>query len=375
MATGNDKKANPVDSIVKTNPKYLSDDVNDIYKNTSVGSLTTAIGDSFYGINHRQTPTAIQINKDYFGLTFFTRPKLNLSSANLRTARIMSSLLSTNENSIQRVIRCLLDRSLHRQGINCTLIDNRQAFIPLLTNNLLSMSGWPDVSVPTNTSHEGMYKEAFSMVDGITVNYSTYDITANFRNTPGDPITALFLAWIHYSSFVYQGVMVPYPEMIIENEIDYQTRIYRLVLDSTKTKVTKIGACGASFPLSSPIGKSFDFESDKPINSSNDQISIPFRCMGAIYQDDILINEFNRTTMVFNPGLTDSRRRGEYKKIAIEELGIFNNKGYPRINPATYELEWWVTNEVYAYNMPLITARSNNAPIFSDPNNTGITYA
>ena len=375
MATSNDKRPDIVGEIIKRNPKTLSDDVSDIFKNTSIGSLSTAIGDSFYGINHRQTPSAIQINKDYFGLTFFTRPKLNLSSANLRTVRIMTPMLSTEENSIQRIIRCLLDRSLESQGIKCSLIDNRQAFIPILTNHLLSMSGWPDVTAPTNTSQEGMYKESFSMVDGITDIYSTYDISANFRNIPGDPITLLFLTWAHYASHVYRGTMVPYPNMIVENEIDYQTRIYRLVLDSTKTRVSKIGACGAGFPMSSPIGKSFDFEHDRPINASNDQISIPFRCMGAIYQDDILIDEFNRTTMIFNPALAPGRRENEYTKVSIEELGIFNNRGYPRINPNTYELEWWVPNDVYELNMPSINSRNAVAPIFMDSTGSNLTYA
>lgn len=325
-----------------------------------MGSISTAIGDSFYGINHRQTPNVIPINKDYFGLAFFTRPRLNLSTENLRTHRIMSPLLTNEPSSVQRYIRCMLDPTLGKKGITCSMVDDQQAFIPLFTNHLLSMTGWPDVNLPTMTSHEGMYKEAFSMVDGVSVNYSTFDIPVSFRNLGGDPITAMLFFWCHYMSLVYEGVLVPYSEFIVENEIDYQTRIYRLVLDSTKTFVKKIAATGASFPLTSPMGASFNFSHDKPINDSNDQISSQFRCMGAMYQDDILIDEFNKTTVLFNPTMAASGRSSYWMKVPMDALYMFNNRGYPAINPKTYELEWYVSKEEYAYRLPQYTANLPN---------------
>lgn len=351
-----------------------TDVIDQVFQTTPVGALSTAIGDSFYGINHRQTPNAIQINKDFFGLTFFTRPRLNLTTENIRAVRKLAPLLNTESASVQRIIRCLLSPDLQkppegRPEITSPFVDPQQAFIPILSNHLISMSGWTDVIAPFMTSQEGVYKEAFSYVDGVTDNYSTYDITANFRNIPGDPITLLFLIWVHYASLVYQGVLVPFPDMIIENEVDYQTRIYRLVLDSTKTRVQKIAACGAAFPWSAPIGSAFDFESDRPINNAKDQISVPFRCMGAMYQDDILIYEFNETVGLFNQTMgrkmfsqmygqdTNGKVTTYYtnpfnRKIPMEALGLFNNRGYPRINMDTYELEWWVSNEDYAAVLP-----------------------
>lgn len=354
--------------------------VEEILKNTPTGSINSAIGNNFYGINHRQTPGAIQINKDYYGLTFFTRPRLNLSTDNLRGVRLLAPLLTNNKDSIQRIIRVLLDPNVinantgnqntetgNNAGYESQFVDNNQAFIPILTNTLLSISGWPDVMVDTMTSAQGVYKEQYSMVDSVSTNYSTYDITANFRNIPGDPITALFLNWIHYSSLVYQGEITPYPQFIMENEIDYQTRIYRLVLDVNKQRVTKIGACGAAFPLNAPIAASFNYEHDKPINSSNDQISINFRCMGAMYQDDLLIDEFNRTTSLFNSKFHPeefympfaNQENGStvfsndyYTQIPMAALDLFNNRGYPRINPYSYELEWWIQNEHYDNVLP-----------------------
>jgi hypothetical protein len=353
----------------------MSDETNNIFRDTPIGSITDAIGNSFFGINHRQQPGAIPINKDLYGLTFFTRPELNLTSDNLTAIRLLNPLLTNNDKSIQRIIRSTLDPNLINllgsDRVTCPLVDPQQAFIPLLTNNLLSISGWPDVVAPTMTSTEGVYKEQFSMIDGITTNYSTYDITASFRNIPGDPITLLFLVWIHYASNVFQGTMTPYPDKIINTEIDYNTRIYRLVLDSTKTYVNKIAATGAAFPLSSPIGAAFNMEAGAQITDANHQISIPMRCMGAIYQDDILIEEFNATSIKFNPGLDyntygsdKSARDYYYTKIPIKALGLFNNKGYPIINPDTYELEWYIENDVFNTLYDPVSNSMNKASIF-----------
>lgn len=368
MADTADKSQQIVDLVKSRTAGDKAKAIDGITTSAGIGSIDTSITSSFYGINHRQTPGAIQINKDYFGLTFFTRPKLNLSGINLRSDRLMAPLLTQEENSLQRAIRCTLDPRLdtgEASGIPCGLIDPKQAFIPLLTNHLMASNGWPDLLAPTATSHEGMYKEAFSFVDGLTKNHSTYDISAQFRNIPGDPITALFFTWLHYMSLVYEGVMVPYLQAIVERETDYHTRIYRLVLDSSKTRVTKIAACGAAFPISCPIGAAFNYEAGKPINSSNDQINVQFRCMGAIYQDDILIYEFNRTVATFNPEMRESNflapgannTRGSYtnrtmQQIPIEALTIFNNMGYARINPVNYELEWWVRKSDYKAVLP-----------------------
>lgn len=338
----------------------VTDYVTRVMQLTPAAPTPTAIGDSFYGINHRQTPGAININRDYNGLTFFTRPALNLSSENLRMVRQFGPLLTKQDTSIQRIIRCWLDPNLARDYkgasgvrnapmLTSPFVDDDQAFIPFLTNHLMSMGGWPDIEAPTFSSHEGVYREVFSQVDGIVQNYGTYDITANFRNVPGDPISLMFLIWLHYMGNVYLGDMVPYPEYIIENMVDYNTRIYRLILDSTKTKVQKIAACGAAFPLTCPIGNAFNFDYDKPLNQANDQLSVTFRCMGALYQDDILIDEFNRTSIMFNSNMGDQYRSQYYQKVPISALAAFNNRGYPRINPDTYELEWWVSKDEWQY--------------------------
>jgi hypothetical protein len=320
--------------------------VNDVLKMTPMGPIDTAIGNVFYGINHRQTPSAVPINKDLFGLTFFTRPQLNLSTQNTRAERKFISLLTQEEASIQRIIRCYLDPRLN-QKISCPFVDKQNAFMPLLTNHLLSISGWPDIVLDTFTSKPGAYKEVYSFTDSTSDIFSAYDITATFRNMVADPITLLFLVWCTYQSNVFQGTMVPYPDFLIKNEIDYNTRIYRLVLDSTKRYVQKIGCTGAAYPTAVPIGASFNYEHDKPVNMSNQDIQINFRCLGARYQDDIIIHNFNTVVGIFNPSMKDSYYASSMQKIPFETLQVFNGKGYPRIDPNTYELEWYVFKDEY----------------------------
>lgn len=326
--------------------------IDDLSQTSAIGNISRAITDNLYGINHRQTPSPVPINKDHYGLTFFTRPQLNMTAGNLRNVRRMVPLLTDEELSYQRAIRCLLDPRIvagfdDRISMSCPLIDNNQAFIPILTNHLTSISGWQDIMVPTYTSKEGVYKDSHSMADGVTVNYTAYDITATFRNSRGDPITSLFYYWAHYMANVFEGTLMPYPDFVMANEIDYNTRIYRLVLDSSKRFVQRIAATGASFPIAVPIGGIFDYSSEKPYNDANSEISIPFKCNGAIYNDDILIFSFNKTVMTFNGEMSDEKRGNSMIKIPQEYLTLFNNRGYPRIEPETYELEWWINKDSF----------------------------
>ncbi len=330
--------------------------VDDLFKISYIGSIQQAIGNSFYGINHRQIPTALLANRERYGYTFFTRPQLNLQSANIRAQRLFYPLLTNDKNTIQNYVRSILDPRV-ALTLNPTLCDPYNGFIPVLTNNLKSISGWDDYIAPTFTSDEGNYKESVSFVDGNILNYQTYDIECTFRNTRGDPIIYMIYIWLLYQSFVFEGIMSPYPDMIIENEIDYNTRIYRLVMDKSNTFVRKILATGASFPITLPLGNFFDYTSDSPTNSEIYDFSIRFRCMGITYQDDILIHEFNKVTKIFNPSMRDQNRSTDMVKVPKALLVIFNNRGYPRINPATYELEWYVSSQMYNSRMNLANVK------------------
>lgn len=341
--------------------------LDEFFSSMPTGSLDRAILNNLRGINHRQIKGMVPSNKKMSGYTFFVRPQLNLQTDNIRNVRKLTPLLSNKPSSIQRYIRCMLDPRMMEsvnffgqwstQPLACPLVDNRNPFIPILTNNLETISGWPSISVPTFTSKPGLYNEAYSMVDGRVVNNETFDITANFVNTRGDPTLYLFYVWSLYMSYVFDGRLVPYLDFITENEIDYNTRIYRLVMDSTKEKVVEIAATNAAFPVGVPIGDGFDIGGDKPYIEANKEISMRFRCMGVDYFDDILIKEFNDTVSIFNPSMRDSKRDEDMVRVPTLFINNFNNRGYPRINPSTSELEWYVDQDVYEQALQKIMTR------------------
>lgn len=337
--------------------------LDDFFASLPTGSLERAIGTNLRGIDQLQAPGAVPVNKDMPGFTFFTRPQLNMQMDNLRNLRQFSNLITSKNESMQAYIRCMLDPRLIEgvsyktfknrvattfpmEVFNCPFVDNFNAFIPPLTNNLVSISGWPSISVPVNNSAPGLYNEVQTMADGRVLNSEAFDITANFRNTRGDVILYMFYVWSLYMSSVFEGKLIPYPDFITENELDYNTRIYRIVTDYTKTRVTKVACTLASMPVGVPVGDAFDIPGDKPYVEANREISMRFACNGVRYFDDLVPYEFNQTVVIFNQMMHDNYRDSYMTRIPMKSMGMFKGLCYPRINLDTAELEWWTSNEV-----------------------------
>jgi len=329
----------------------------------TLGSSKKALGNTLRGINHRQTGVITSKNKDRQGFTFLTRPQLNLSTNNVRAYRHLYSLLNKEKVSVQRHVRTLLDPRLmsnygdttstedgksHTVTLDCPLTDKLNPFIPVLTNNIKSVSGWPDVVNSSFISKEGVRKEQYAMVDGNVDKLEAGDIDITFDNIREEPITMIFDTWLHYMSAVFEGEMSPYMDFIAENEIDYNTRIYRLVLSENRV-VKKIAATGASYPLNVPMGKFFDYNRETPYSEQTKEISVRFKYIGVMYNDDILVQEFNETVNIFNPEMRKLDKAGgspesttTLRLLSDEEAKIRNHSGYPRINLDTYKLEWWI---------------------------------
>lgn len=314
-------------------------------KNTTLGSQTRAISDNIWGINTQGIPAMVPSNKDVYGLVFFTRPQLNLKSANLRNDRRLYNFLTTLDYAMAATVRQILDPRLFYSSNQGTLADPKQAFISVLTNDCRNISGWPDEVLPTFTSKEGVRREQWIIGDGSIDLYDAFNIEATFANTQNEPITAMMHVWITYISRVFEGMLSPYMDFILENEIDYNTRIYRLVLDETKRYVKKISATGASFPVNNSIGRFFDFNQGVRYNDQTKDISVRFYSVGALYFDDILIKEFNSASGIFNPSIRELIRNGSSSdiwKVPEEYKSRLANRGYMYINPKTLELETYV---------------------------------
>lgn len=311
-----------------------------------------AITDAFLGFDHRRTGNTHSKNTDNQGFVFFTRPILNLSYNNLLQDRMFLPFLKNEPKSFYTSVRIMLDSWLTDMAkgegdpVTSELFDDRQAFMPILSNALLSLDGFNDITLDTYTAPEGKRRESYYIVDDIAEVNNTFDLTANFQNLPGDPISDIFYLWARYMGNVFIGEMDPYASMIVENEIDYQTRIWRIITDPTKQWVKKIGCANACVPLASPLGASFNYNAEQRIVEDNDQVSIPFRCVGSEYNDPILVNEFNGLVADFNSAMTAPWNNG-YRQLQGPELNYFNNRGFPRIGPDSYEMQWWIAEDEY----------------------------
>jgi hypothetical protein len=332
------------------------------------GKTSTSLINILHGMNHRGAGNIVSANTDEPGFTFFTKPNLNLSYDNVNNARRLSFLSIGDDRTMASAIRCMLspkvenpktlddlwalsstvDRSSGRNALpRSSLVNDRYAFLPLLSNTLLNLSGWPDFTIDAFQSKEGLRKEVVSWVDSIGDMYHAFDLTGNFQNIDGDPISTLFSVWMEYAARVAEGSMVPYANCIIENEIDYQTRIYRFIMDPTRTYIRKIADVGVAFPSALSNGAPFNYNSDQLRVEDTKEISVRFSCTGVRYNDPITIYNFNTVVGIFNATMRDSTREAMMVKLSNDERRMFNYRGYPRISD-TNELEWWVTKDEYA---------------------------
>lgn len=328
-------------------------------RETGWGSMQYSTMESMIGINNRGYGGVVPQNNDHGGITLFTRPRLNLSYNNLSADRVLTPLMTESKATYQRYFRDLLDPEgvfERKRGVS-PFLDPKQAFIPLLTNNLLSLSGWPDLQVGTYTSPQGVYREEYSQIDDSGFIWNSFDFTANFRNIQGDPISALFHNWLIYACRAYEGTLLPHDDSILENEKDYETAIWRLVVSPDWEYVHKIGRTIA-FPTNVPFGSIFNYDHDRMRMNDLDQISIQFRGSGVMYNDPILFKVFNEVVAAFNPDMLRLKRgsNGLFQdpagnkrllRISKEDKAFLNYYGYPHIDEADGRLSWFIDREVY----------------------------
>lgn len=306
----------------------------------------------FHGINLRGIGDLTPNNEDNQGYVFFTKPCMNLLTENISLVRKLQYLTTTNTDSLAATIKSTLmpfrEANFYSNDLTrSSAVDDRNPFIPFLSNTLLSLTGWPDEVTDVMDSAEGWRKQIHGHVDAVPELFGTFDLTASFVNKEGDPHSVLFSAWREYMTRVANGDIVPFPEMIALDEIDYMTRIYVVVLDPTKRFVQKIACTGGSFPTAVPTAAAFNYSAEKVFDEENNNLDIPFKCYGAMYNDPAIVGAFNDTVVDFNGEMADGKREEAFRLLTTGEKIIFNDAGYPRINSETLELEWWIDKSTY----------------------------
>ena len=350
-----DDNINDLDELYQLSSSTSTQQINTIKKKAAVevgmSDPKKVIGSALHGINFLNTGINASNNIDLQGITFFTRPFLNLNEANISSNRKLAGLLTKTQHSISYSIRRLLDVKLLMDNENnlngSALMDEYQAFIPIFTNLLTGISGWPDETMEVYVAEPGIRNETYMLVDDSPNEYSAFDVTATFRNIDGDPINAILTVWLAYAKGVSIGSLIPYPEMIINRIIDYQTRIYRLVLDTSRRWIHKLACCGAATPIANPLGTSFNYTVETPLAVDTMQQNVPFKAIGYAYNDPIIIRDFNTTVGRFNPKMKDAVRNDLMLKIPPPLHVYFNYRCYPRISE-NMELEWWCSKVIFS---------------------------
>ena len=322
-------------------------------------TLSESMTNTFRGPNIISNTPMLKPNTNLPGYVFTVRPDLNFSSANLRIDRKMSPLLTEKANSIMRAIRCILapqcmmpmyqagfpNRTVDKKMtyLECPLVDKNYPFIAVSDNNVKTLTGWPSARLGIRNSPAGILKEVHIMADGPSTYKGDFSLNMSLNSMKGNPLMYLYYYWILYIGMVYTqsyGLM-PWPEYLSNGRMDYTTRIYRLIMDETKTYVTEAAMTGYAIPTSIDIGPYFDYQSDNYRPFIERTTEVEFACSGAEYLDEIIIKQFNRTVEIFQPLMGDKYRKHYLQKVDKKYQKIMNNKVYPWINPISRELEWW----------------------------------
>jgi len=358
----------PYDALAVTRenavPKDYGDNLNTL---TSNGDPSTQLTDALYGVNASSKYKQFHINRDVDNLVLFTRPQLNLTTDNISGDAILSQLLVEDNTglSVKSYIRHLLDPRLDKQdvvdgkivnGLPTPLLNPGMPFIPILSNALKTITGWPDPVLPTYVAPEGNKKEQWSMVDGAINIFNVFDIDTKFVNLSEEPITLLMQVWTRYASLVYEGKLSPYSDYVVNRTIDYQTRIYNIVRGNNPFKIKKVASTGVSMVKNIPMGLFFDRDKDVNDVTQSKEIDFRFESSGADYNNIRRLMDFNFTVAAFNPQAAeiiynsypfevDAAKNGGLVKLSFELLNILDNKAIPIIDIKNSTLEWWIEQE------------------------------
>lgn len=320
------------------------DVIDNISRTMGSGSEYSRHSDYFYGLNRLPNLAPLPTHQELQGLVLFTRPNLNLSYDNISYLRKLTHLLTQDPQTFQYAVRMMLDPLTNRATVaKSPLVDPTMPYITLLSNSLVSMSPPPDIGLNVYSSPEGMMKEQWIMNDSIADVNGRYDLTGVFNNVKGGAVPMLFHAWLHYMGAIRVGPAVPHPEARRKDCMDYFTRIERYKFDISGRYIEQWFHTGASMPTNLSIGSAFGYNREEGIEMENKQFSVQFASVGAVYNDPIQLMEFNLRMENFNRKLLT--RDLHYVKIPHGLAAASNYYGYPYINLATYEMEWWIERE------------------------------
>jgi len=242
---------------------------------------------------------AVQINAEMVGLTFFTKPRLNMSTQSIRQDPTLAMLDTLDPLSWMFSLRCNLDtqfaarKDIASIASSCPWFNDTTPFNVPMSNLLVGVSGWPDFNVEYETTQSGYYSEDMTLVRGSDWGRRTYDLSCTFRDIQGGYLMAYFYYWLIAMTLQMDGTIVAYGEDRDANRLNYTISIYRFVMDPSMRTITKWAKATGCFPVSIPIGDVFNFGPGDSFIHTSQQFTIPFKANNIRYMDPRHLAAFN----------------------------------------------------------------------------------
>lgn len=301
-------------------PKDFSDFLNYI---NNIGYYLSGFGgqgniiQNFLSRLDRHGTVLTPLNSMNKGYTFITRPRLNLTSGNLKQHPVLSTLNSLEPQSVPFMIRGLLDTRLSKGeplfrsiasdyqsraeaenfrtlAEKSGLLDIYNPFLTPLCNGLKGISGFPDFTINEETTEGDFHSGDFTFIKGGDMNNKTQELSLEFRDIQGSIILSIIYYWCLYMALQAKGVVMSYQDDIYEQRLNYTVSIYRFVMDTTRQQILWWSKATGCFPKSAPVGALFNITQGEPMITSAMNFSIPFVANKVEYNDPGILLDFNR---------------------------------------------------------------------------------
>lgn len=273
-------------------------------------------------------------NQVYSGFTFITRPRLALTSSNLRSYRFLQYFNTLNPQSIQFAIRCMLDTKFtdptrlgNKAIANCPYFDYRNPFLAILTNTVQEVSGLPDQQLRSYTTNPGYYQEDMRFAIGSDRNNKSFDFNMTFTDPEGGMVDTLFQLWITFVDLLTSGECIPYIDDLYYRRLCYTVSVYRFVVDPSTRFLVKWVKLTGCYPFARNSGAAFEVNRSNKYVDAARNITIQFVCNKYEENDWIIPIEFNTLVKRY---CSDIDNDETYKIAPLE--GEYNFVGLPYIN-------------------------------------------
>ena len=319
-----------------------SQEMQDILKNigskmpglSTFGILDESISNFLRELDRFHNSNYLPQMSEQVGNVFITRPKLNLSTANLILDRTMAPLNTMNPMSNAFMIRALLDTYFTRENWDTVdqspLINPRNPFLTPLCNGLVGISGWPEINIETEATDGGFFSEDQTYAIGFDRLFKTYNFNLTFKDITSSPIFNIIFYWLYYIAAVTLGDMTAYNFHIDGQRLDYTVSIYQFIMDPTRRYILKWGKATGCFPISLPIGDVFNFSEGSMMTQGSGKFTIPFVVNNVKYNDYLRIVDFNMLVERYSPGIKDAaiiKSNSPYNYVGIPYI-VSTPKGY-----------------------------------------------